>query len=326
VRPGDGAAGGRDRRRRRRDGGLGRADRRADARPDRPRDAGGRGAHGGAPRDGRDAAPDSARDQLGDEAPGRLVRPLPRRSSRGRGAGGPGPGRAVRHPRRLRAPGQRRAPRGRFRRLVPSPCGRHPRRAGVRRRRPCGGPPHAAVGAGEHRPAVHGAHRPVGADRPARGAAEGRPGGHQAADRRPRRKRGPPALRRQPAEGDDRAVGRRRRPYHAVLRPDPRDRHQDQAADLPPAPRPRRSRGGGAPLHLGAEGGAARVRPRDRDLRRAGGGRGRRRGRGRGDAPARCLPPAVDAPMPEQVAGAVIDAASVDRPPSAVAGGPEARG
>jgi ribose transport system ATP-binding protein len=33
-----------------------------------------------------------------------------------------------------------------------------------------------------------------------------------------------------------------------------------------------------------------------------------------------------DAPMPEQVAGAVIDAASVDRPPSAVAGGPEARG
>lgn len=33
-----------------------------------------------------------------------------------------------------------------------------------------------------------------------------------------------------------------------------------------------------------------------------------------------------DAPMPEQVAAAVVDAASVDRPPSAVAGGPEARG
>jgi ribose transport system ATP-binding protein len=33
-----------------------------------------------------------------------------------------------------------------------------------------------------------------------------------------------------------------------------------------------------------------------------------------------------DAPMPEQVAGAAVDAASADRPPSAMAGGPEVRG
>ena len=44
--------------------------------------------------------------------------------------------------------------------------------------------------------------------------------------------RGPAAVGRQPAEGDDRALGRRRRADDAVLRPDPRDRHPDQAPDL----------------------------------------------------------------------------------------------
>ena len=105
---------------------------------------------------------------------------------------------------------------------------------------------------------------------------EGRQGDRDAPDRHARRGRGPAPVGRQPAEGDDRALGRRRRPDDALLRPDPRHRHRHQAADLPAAPRPRR-RGRGRPaLHLGAQGDPARLRPGDRHLRRPGGRRDRR--------------------------------------------------
>ena len=60
-----------------------------------------------------DAAPGGARPGAGDQAPRRLVRPLPGRGARRRRARGPGPGRAVRHPRGLRPPERRRAARGR---------------------------------------------------------------------------------------------------------------------------------------------------------------------------------------------------------------------
>ena len=127
----------------------------------------------------------------------------------------------------------------------------------------------------------------------------GRRGGRDAADRRPGRVRGAPALRRQPAEGDHRPLGRRRRADDALLRPDARHRHPDQAPDLRPAPRPGRGRRRGPALHVRAEGDPARVRPGDRDLRRPG-RRGDRRGRrGRADAPAGGVQPAADAEMPE---------------------------
>ena len=96
--------------------------------------------------------------------------------------------------------------------------------------------------------------------------------------------RGATALRRQPAEGDDRALGRRRCPDDALLRPDPRHRHPHQGPDLRAAPRPRRGRRRRPPLHLGAQGGPARLRSRDRHLRRPGGRRDRRGGRRRAGA------------------------------------------
>ena len=77
----------------------------------------------------------------------------------------------------------------------------------------------------------HAAHPALGPDRPAateRQAVDARR--RDAADRRPRRRRGPPAVGRQPAEGDDRPLGRRRRPDDALLRPDARHRHRHEAA------------------------------------------------------------------------------------------------
>ena len=87
-------------------------------------------------------------------------------------------------------------------------------------------------------------------------------GGRDAPDRRPRRQRGPPPIRRQPAEGDDRALGGRRRQDDAVLRPDARHRHPHQEPDLRPAARPRRRRSGGPAVHVRAQGDPARLRPR----------------------------------------------------------------
>ena len=63
-----------------------------------------------------------------------------------------------------------------------------------------------------------------------------------APDRHARRGRGAPAVGRQPAEGDDRPLGRRRRADDAVLRPDPRHRHPHEAPDLRAAARPGRGR------------------------------------------------------------------------------------
>ena len=90
----------------------------------------------------------------------------------GRGrARGPGPGRAVRHPRRLGPPERRRAARRR-----PPVSFRHPAdaiRAGLVyvAGRPRRGPADAALRAREHRAAVHGPAPPLGPDRPRPGAA-----------------------------------------------------------------------------------------------------------------------------------------------------------
>ena len=105
--------------------------------------------------------------------------------------------------------------------------------------------------------------------------------------------RGPAPVGRQPAEGDDRALGRGRRPDDALLRPDARHRHRHQAPDLRAPARPRGGGRGGPALHLGAQGDPARLRPGDRHLRRPGRGRDPRRGRRRADAPARRVRPAA---------------------------------
>ena len=55
-------------------------------------------------------------------------------------------------------------------------------------------------------------------------SAPGRQRHRAAADRHPRAARGAAPVRRQPAEGDDRPLDRRRRPHHPVLRPDARHR------------------------------------------------------------------------------------------------------
>ncbi len=110
--------------------------------------------------------------------------------------------------------------------------------------------------------------------------ATGRRGDDAAPDRHPREPRGAPTLRRQPAEGDDRPLGRAGSQRAALLRSDPRNRHRHEEPDLPVATRSRRCRRGDPPLHLGAEGGPDRLRPGHRDLRRARGGRDRSDERG----------------------------------------------
>ena len=117
--------------------------------------------------------------------------------------------------------------------LVPSSGGRDPRRTRLRPRRPRRGAADAALRPREHRTALH---RPRSAPgvrstvaprrRRVAGAVE------RLADRHACPGRGPAAVRRQPAEGDDRALGRRRRPDDALLRPDARHRHRHQAPDL----------------------------------------------------------------------------------------------
>ena len=106
-----------------------------------------------------------------DEAGGRLVRPLPGRGARRRRARGPGPGRAVRHPRRLRSPDRRRAPRRRLAGVLPPSRRRDPGRSRLRAGRPRRGAADAALGAREHRPAVDRAAAALGPDRHRRQSA-----------------------------------------------------------------------------------------------------------------------------------------------------------
>ena len=99
----------------------------------------------------------------------------------------------------------------------------------VRCCRSCRGPAHAALGAREHRAAVAGTSARLGTDRSARGAEARDMRGHHAPDRHSGRRRGAPPVGRQPAEGDDRAMGGGRRADDAVLRSDARDRHRHEA-------------------------------------------------------------------------------------------------
>ena len=100
-------------------------DRRADARRDRRASCPRAGEQRRPPPGAADAKPRLAARGLADghQAPGRLVRPLPGRGARGRRARGPGPGRAVRHPRR--------APSGRA--AASSPSTATPSRSATRR-------------------------------------------------------------------------------------------------------------------------------------------------------------------------------------------------
>ncbi len=325
LRPRDRPARGRDRRRRRRHRGLRGADRRAHARRHRRGHGGGRrtGASGG-PVGRREAPHLRPKPRRAAQTAGRLVRPLPGRGARRRRARGPGPGRAVRHPRRLRTPDERRAARRRLARLLPPSGRRHPGGSRLRAGRPRRGAADAALGAREHRAAVHRLGRAAGArSTPARSARKVDDGDQPAPDRHARAGRGPPAVGRQPAEGHDRALGRRRRPDDAVLRPDPRHRHPDQAADLRAASRPGGGRRRGPALHLGAQGDPARLRPGDRHLRRPGGRRDRR-----SPTPTSrrcCGPPTTcrsDAPMPEEIAAELVAAEAVAEAAAPVDAGP----
>ena len=118
----------------------------------------------------------SARDlSHGTRAGRRHVRPAPGRGARRRRARGAGPGRAVRHPRRIgQAKRRRDAGRRQAGPLRPS-GGRHPRRRRLRRRRSGRGAADAAIGAREHRPPIPHRDQPVGPDQHRRRAQEGRP-------------------------------------------------------------------------------------------------------------------------------------------------------
>ena len=80
---------------------------------------------------------------------------------------------------------------------------------------------------------------------------------------------GAPALGRQPAEGDDRALARLRLQDDALLRPDARDRRRHEAPDLRAAAQPRRRRRRDPLLLQRARRVPARLRPRAHALRRA---------------------------------------------------------
>ena len=107
----------------------------------------------------------------------------------------------------------------------------------------------------------------LGADSDRRREAAGRRRGAEAANRHAGGGRGAPPQRRQHAEGRDRALDRGRLQDAALFRPDARDRHRHQAADLRALARGRRTRRLGALVHLGIAGDPPRLRPRDRPLR-----------------------------------------------------------
>ena len=168
------------------------------------------------------------------DAHGRLLRAAAGRDPRHRGARGPGPGRALR--RALRTADARR--RARSSSQGEPLRARHPYdaiRAGVvlvPADRLHALLPQRSI-AREHRRAALQQPAPLGADQHARRSAG-------ACARRSTRctidtraaAPGAPALRRQPAEGDDRALARGRLPDAALLRPDARHRRRHEAPDL----------------------------------------------------------------------------------------------
>ena len=111
-------------------------------------------------------------------------------------------------------------------------------------------------------------------------------GDRGALDRHPRAAPGAAAVGRQPAEGDDRALARKRVPDASLLRPDARDRRRHEAADLRAAPPPCRRRRRDPALHERAGGDPTRLRPGRLSLRRTRHRGARRRWGGRGDAAA----------------------------------------
>ena len=291
MRPRDRPSGGGNRRRRRRHAGVRGTHRRADARRHRPVDACGITRRPGAQR-GR-ATPRRPRPDGWDEAARRLVRAAPRRGAWRRRPRGAGPGRAVRHPCGLGPSERRRAAGRRQARVVPPSGRRHPCRARLRRRRPRRSAPAAALGAGEHRAAVRDAPSPLGPDQP-RTRGQGRQWrDRDAPDRHPRGARGPSPVGRQPAEGDDRALGGGWRADDALLRPHARHRHPDEEPDLCPAAGPGGGGCRGPDLHVRAQGDPARLRPGDRHLRGTGRRRARRRRRRRAGPVAGGLQPEV---------------------------------
>ena len=109
-------------------------------------------------------------------------------------------------------------------------------------------------------------------------------GATSAPDRHARPAPGAAPLRRQPAEGDDRALARERLPDAALLRPDARDRRRHEAPDLRP---PARSSPKTAPRSSCSRASSPRSRSSATarlPLRRPGHGRARRRRGRRGDA------------------------------------------
>ena len=161
---------------------------------------------------------------------------------------------------------------------------------GGRRARPGRPPPRpaaTALGAREHRLTALQHRPPLGADLGAGREPPCGQGDRRAADRHPRRAAGAPALGRQPAEGDDRALARLGVPHDALLRRDARHRRRHEAPDPHAAaePRGRRRR---HPLLLERAGRVpARLRPRADPVRRPHHGGAARPRRRRGDAPAR---------------------------------------
>ena len=171
---------------------------------------------------GRPSAARGAQPARRHQAPGRLLRPRQWRGRRRRRARGPGPGRALRRARRLdpARPAAAIEVDGQAVKFSPSRR-RDSRRHRLCARRPHRGARHAAVGAREHRAAVQRRARATG-DRSTCGKerSRGRQRHRAAADRHPRAARGAAALRRQPAEGDDRPLdrGRTRAPSCASTR------------------------------------------------------------------------------------------------------------
>ena len=242
-----------------------------------------------------DAADRGARPRLRNAAAGRVVRAVPRRGARGRRARGPGPGRAVRHPRR--------APSGRAAASSSSTATpvsfRHPAdaiRAGL-----VYVPADRAEALLMQRSVRENIALPFtapvrrwGLDRHGRREGEGRRRDRDARRSTP----GPQGEVRRLSGGNQQKVTIARWVAGGVrtmlcFDPTRGHRHPDQAPDLRAAARPGRGRRGGPALHLGAQGDPARLRPGDRHLRRPGRGRDRRRRRRRADAAARRIQPPV---------------------------------